>query len=488
MGLGPISLRAKAILFFAAIALYLLMAGVVVSWQRSQMLHIIEDLETLNQVESTLARVNTFASQAVLKINEGYFSAEPRQIAEAIELDLESITAGVRSLGGWYPAGDEMLRRLEAAYARAARTPARSAVVELRSTMNALTADLDPLARSLRTRHERMWTEYRTNYDSVTLIAAILFLLGLTAFGAAAMVFFRRLTWDLRVLAERAVELVRGYRGEPLRVARRDEVGDLMDAVNRMQHLLREREQQVEIARQQRFHQEKMAAIGSLAAAVAHEINNPIAAIEGVAQSIGGTVGLACPGRGVDCHPELILEHTRRIAGITRQLSQFAAPGAAEAEWTDVNGLVRATCAFMSYDPRFRAVRIEQQLDGSVPAAWAVGDHLTQVVMNLLINAADALAQVPPGERRIDIASASEGDFVRVTIADNGPGMPPEVLARAFDEGFTTKREGSGIGLFLCRSLLQRGGGNIAVESDVGKGTRVTLWLPCLAPQDNLPQ
>ncbi|MGE5097101.1 MAG: sensor histidine kinase [Betaproteobacteria bacterium] len=479
--LRPLSLRAKAVIAFGAVALYFATTFVIISSERARLTRIVEELEGLAQVEGTLARLNLFASHTVLKINESYFVSEPREIVNSVALDVESISAGLGALAGWYPRAGDMVARLEGALEAARSSPARSGVLELRRAMHDLAADLDQLSREARARHESMWTGYRVTYDSVTLLAATLSVLGLAIFGVLVMVFFRRLAWDLRLLALRAVEVVRGYRGAPLPVTRRDEVGALMDAVNDMQRILREREQQIEVARQQRFHQEKMVAIGSLAAAVAHEINNPIAAIEGVAQRISDVRQTQCPTHGVLCHPELILEHTRRIVGITSQLQQLTRPQSTEAEWTDLNSLASATCTFVSYDPRFRAVKMELALDAAVPAVWAVGDHVTQVLMNLLINAADALQASPA--RRIDVRTALDGDFVRLSVTDTGAGMAPGVAARAFEEGFTTKAEGSGIGLFMCRTLVERAGGRIALESQPGIGTTITIWLPTRSPE-----
>lgn len=480
--LRPLSLRAKAILSFCAVVVYFMVSGVVLSLQRDSMIGIVEDLEVLNQVESTLARVNTFASQTLLRINESYFTTDPRRIIESVELDIESMSAGLGGLEAWYPRTTTMMERLTRGVKDARESPGHSGILELRATMHELAADLDQLSREVRARHERMWNGYRSRYDSITLTAAVLFLAGIAVFGGIVMVFFRRLAWDVRALSDRAMDVVRGYRGEPLRVTRSDEIGALMDSVNRMQHILREREQQIEMARQQRFHQEKMVAIGSLAAAVAHEINNPIAAIEGVAQTIGDARDSGCRD-GRICRPELILEHTRRIAGITRQLSQLTSPQSTEAEWIDVNAIARATSTFVTYDPRFRTVRLELDLDASIPAAWAVADHVTQSLMNLLINAADALNAAQGTERRLLVATAADADFVRLAVRDNGDGMSPEVAAHAFEEGFTTKGKGSGIGLFLCKSLVEKGGGTIALDSVRGRGTTVTVSLPCKPPE-----
>jgi signal transduction histidine kinase len=283
-------------------------------------------------------------------------------------------------------------------------------------------------------------------------------------FGAVLLLFLTRLGWDLRRLQERALAVVKGYRGPALPVTREDEIGALMRSVNRMQQELIEREVQVEMARCQEFHREKMAAVGALAAQVAHEINNPIAVITGLAEASG---------------EHAIAEQARRVAAITRQIAEMSSPQPAERQLLDLNGLVENACALARYDARLRKVELELALDRSLPAVQAVGDHLTQVLMNLLINAADAIAEAGVAGR-IRVATRRDRDAVALTVSDNGAGMDERIRACAFDEFFTTKPQGKGcgIGLALSRRLLREAGGDITLESQPGQGARFTVRLP----------
>lgn len=473
-----LTLRFKSLMALGCFALYLVAVGAVVSWQRAELIRIIEGLERLLLVEATLSRTSTFSAHTVLRINESFLAVEPRTAVLSIELEIESIRAGLGALGDWYPKSRSMIASLEAGLVGARLSSSHNSILPLSGVMQELMADLDQLAREVRARRESAWASYRQAYDTVTLTVVGLFVFGLIVFGGIMILFFSRLARDLRTLAARAVDVVRGDRGSPLEVTRSDEVGALMDAINRMQHILREREQQIEVARQQRFHHEKMAAIGSLAAAVAHEINNPIAAIEAIAETIHSSCQPGACAPGAPCLPELILEHTRRIVGITRQLSEMSSPLSAEPEWIDLNGLVRRTTTFVSYDPRFRAIRMEFTLDPATPAVWAVADHVTQTLMNLLINAADALQAVHDRERRVWLSTQVDDGFVRFDLHDNGPGMEAQVLARVFEESFTTKPSGRGVGLFMCKTLVEGGGGRIALASVPGVGSTVTLMLP----------
>ena len=322
--------------------------------------------------------------------------------------------------------------------------------------------------------------------DTLPLKAVSFALRGLTAFGSMMVFFFARMAWDIRRLERRAIRIVDGYRGPALNVTRGDELGALMASVNTMQAELRSREARLELGRQEQLHKEKMAAIGALAAGIAHEINNPIAAIAGVAEEIEFTRGQrSCPHPGAACRPDLILEHTRRVATITRQISHFSTPGATHAELIDLNSLVRNTCSFIQYDRRFRGLHLAAELDANVPAIEAVADPLTQVLMNLLVNAADACECSRAGAPRVIVRTQTTGESVLMIVDDNGCGMDAQTLARAFDEYFTTKSpgRGSGLGLALCRRLLDPMGATLELESTYGEGSRAIVRIPVPAAQ-----
>ena len=318
--------------------------------------------------------------------------------------------------------------------------------------------------------------------ERIVLIAITMGLLGAVAFGATVMLFSNRLARDIRTLEARAIDVVGGYNGAPLDITRHDEVGGLMQAVNRMQREIRHRDQQLEISRQQRFHHEKMAAIGSLAAAVAHEINNPIAAITGIAQAMRDAKQThLCQDAGVNgCYPELILEHAKRVASITRQVAELTAAHPPGPELLDLNALVTNTCNFISYDQRFRGIALVIEPDHDLPAIEAVADHLTQVLMNLLINAADTLDGVTDRKPTIRVVTRTADGGVLIKVSDNGCGMDRAVLSRTFDDSFTTKPvgKGCGLGLFLCKTLVEQRGGRIELESTPGVGTTAQIWLP----------
>lgn len=476
-GLGvKFTLRAKGMLAFIALVLYLGTVSYTLRQERLELLRLATELEQLYLQENALAKVGYALERSIFEVQEEFYSATLHSaFEEEIALDVELVQAGLQGLLKYQPVFAADIERLDRNVGQLRRTRSRGDLIDLRDTERELAARLDQSARQTRAHRGALWGRFRQVNDAISVIAAIAGLLGAVIFGALLTLFLTRLAWDIRKVATRAVEVVSGFRGPPLELTRRDEVGELMLAVNRMQSKLRRWEQRLEISRQQHFHKEKMAAIGSLAAAVAHEINNPIAAIAGIAQSMK-TAGAA----DTDA-PELILAQTRRIATISRQIAELTAPHSPEPELLDLNSLVRNTCSFISYDKRFRNIDLALELDPNIPAVNAIADHLTQVLMNLLINAADALEHVSGRKPAVRVSTRASDGAVLISVSDNGKGMDSGVLARAFEESYTTKPpdKGRGLGLFLCKSLIEGCGNRIELEStpDVGTTARIHLVL-----------
>lgn len=474
-----VSLRTKGIIAFIAAMLYVVAVGITMAQQRASLRATVEQQLTMYQVEEALGRVNSSLAYAILKVNEAYSAPDSRATADSIALDIGAVQAGLQELNERYPQMQSWIARLEHSSAAIRSEWGNDRLVELRDHLHELVIQLDGVTKEVRSQQQTLTKNFGDIYDSITFTSVVMGLVGALVFGTIVIRFFSLLVGDISKLQARAHEVVTGYRGRPIQITRYDELGALMESVNSMQAELRERERQLEIARQQRFHHEKMAAIGSLAATIAHEVNNPIAAISGVAEAILDKRALnMCSGDG--CRPELILEQTHRISQITRQLAEMTAPYSPEPQSLDLNALLRRTCAFLRYDKRFANIEFSLDLDSGVPAINAVADHLTQVMMNLLINAADATCDTADRPASINVETRSNDREVVLVVADNGCGMDAATMERAFEEAFTTKPpgRGSGIGLFMCRSLVEAEGGRIELDSTPGRGTRATVSLP----------
>ncbi len=246
--------------------------------------------------------------------------------------------------------------------------------------------------------------------------------------------------------------------------------------------------QELERTRQQYYHQEKMAAIGQLAAGILHEVGNPIAAIAGAANDMRFSSQLSLKQGENDSNLPAVVnrnllmieEHTERLAKITRDIADFASPKTRERELTDVNGLIRSTTRLLGYDRRFRRMEIRQHLDTQLPAVEVVPDQITQVLMNLIINSLDAAANTTHNQPVVDVISRVAHRGIEIEVKDNGTGMDERTLEHALEPFFTTKEpgKGTGLGLSLCNSIISSHSGSLTIHSQPGEGTSVIIFLP----------
>lgn len=346
-------------------------------------------------------------------------------------------------------------------------------------------AQLEPLDAQLREAaalRERQLATTQHYIDGSTVTIASLAWLGITSIGAVALLFFSRLAGDIAAVRARALAILVGDRGRGTPLERKDELGDLAQAVDDLAEALGRRERDLAVERRHVMHQEKLATIGSMAAGVIREIGNPIAAIDGYARTMlelrRGEPAAAPPTDGSDLRP--ILQETERLIGITRAISSLAAAPAAQWQLASLNEIVGQTLALLRYEPRLQDVKVSTELDPQLPAVNAYADRLVQMLSNLVINAADATAELPPHTARIALSTRQVDGGVELRVEDNGCGLSPEVAARAFEPLFTTKPagRGTGLGLPLCRSVVEAHGGRIRLAPLPGGGASATVWLP----------
>jgi len=475
------SLRGKAWIFTLVLGIYFVIVTAVAGYERWNLLESVTLLQHLNEREERLVGLNYAVSRAVISINENYFSPDIETSGKMLALEVEALLPAMSRLQSVYPLLEDPRNVLSQMLDELATNPTRATIADLRGAMHRLVLDLDQVTADVAVQKVEMVARYQRSFVRVTREWVAFGVLALVLIAWVFKGFFRGLALDVDRVRKHAMAIARGKNSPKLEHSRRDELGMLMDAVNTMQDELAKRDRQIEFSRQQTFHKEKMAAIGSLAAAVAHEINNPLSAIVGIAQSINQECSsVECAQYGAACHPEMILDQAKRVIQITRQISEFSVPQSQDPEFIDVNGLLRSTVNFVKFDRRFRLVEVSVELDSNLPAVYAIADHLVQVAMNLLINAADALHNKKDAPPRIRVVTSRLEDRVLIQVIDNGEGISPENLQLVFVERFTTKPpgRGSGLGLSLCRSLIEKSGGTIEIESELGVGTEVNISLP----------
>jgi two-component system NtrC family sensor kinase len=219
---------------------------------------------------------------------------------------------------------------------------------------------------------------------------------------------------------------------------------------------------------------EKLAAVGQLAAGVAHEINNPLTAVIANAQLMQRSLP---PDSEMQESVELILIAGSRAAQVVRNLLDFARKEQYRFDRTEINETIRKTLELVQHEVLSRSIEVKFDPDPDLPRIMASGDHLQGVWLNLILNAFDAF-DGKPGE--IWVSTRQQERTVQVVIEDTGKGIPAEILPRIFEPFFTTKLpgQGTGLGLSVCHQIIKQHGGTILAESEAGHGTRFTVTLP----------
>lgn len=247
---------------------------------------------------------------------------------------------------------------------------------------------------------------------------------------------------------------------------------DLIELTNTLEEKVRERTAELEKANARLRHSEKLSSLGRLASSIVHEINNPLTGmmlnIDLMEESLPADASLRT-------NLKLFSQLLDHIASLVNQLRTFSRPVDAARGWVSINDLLRETGVLLEKQFKKDRIQLNMQLDDRVPELWLPGDQVREVVLNLAVNSADAM----PRGGLLAISTVKMTDHVELSIADNGDGIPPELLDRIFEPFFTTKGEkGTGLGLAITHNIIQSIGGEIAVESQTGLGTRFTVSLP----------
>ncbi len=219
---------------------------------------------------------------------------------------------------------------------------------------------------------------------------------------------------------------------------------------------------------------ERLAVANKLGASVAHELNNPL-------QSVIGCLGLAqetlAEGGDADRLLDVAMDELRRAAGIVSQLRDLHRRDTAEThEPTDVNALVEQVLLVSRKELENQGIELVWEPAAELPPARLSPDRMKQVFLNLILNAGDAM--LGGGTLTIATEPTTEPPGVRLTLADTGQGIAPKDRPHVFEPFFSTKTSGLGLGLFISRGIVERHGGTIRLDSEVGQGTTFTLWLP----------
>jgi signal transduction histidine kinase len=247
----------------------------------------------------------------------------------------------------------------------------------------------------------------------------------------------------------------------------------------RLDHTARNTDMRLHQIQEQLMQADKLSAIGQLISGVAHELNNPLSGVLGFTQLVLASETNPKAKR----HLERIYGEALRCQKIVQNLLGFARRSRPERTPQRLNDVVEGVLDLRAYQLQVDDVAIERRYATDLPPSLFDTHQVQQVVLNLLNNAHQAMMTVADRERRLIVTTARHGDRLSVSVADTGPGIPKDRLPRLFEPFYTTKEEGKGTGLGLSVSLgiVREHGGDIQVESTVGRGTTFTFEMPIVA-------
>lgn len=307
---------------------------------------------------------------------------------------------------------------------------------------------------------------------------------------------FRGITGPVTSLSEGIRAIASGDFSGRVRVEDTDEIGFMADAFNVMAEKLQamnfekdellgtlrsfneelerkvaEATESLKAAQDNMVRAETLAAIGTLAAGVSHEISTPLNTIIGFVQLVMSEIE---EGSGQKGDLRVVEQEALRCRKIVQSLLTFARTPLNESSFVDINSMLQETLAFIEYQPSMRKVTVRRDLDLNIPAVEADAMQLKQVFLNIILNAVQAM----PDGGDLRIATGTSENMVYVLVSDTGSGVPEADRQKIFQPFYTTKKEGTGLGLSISYGIIKEHGGEIFVESGPGGGATFRVSLP----------
>jgi signal transduction histidine kinase len=221
---------------------------------------------------------------------------------------------------------------------------------------------------------------------------------------------------------------------------------------------------------------EKRDLLARLLGRLAHEVRNPLSSLDIHVQLLEEDLSSLAPQMREQLTPRLEIIHgeLHRLEGIVERFLRLAGPAGVDLEPIEICKILTHVCELLRPEAAAREIEIYSQVEESLPRVMADPVRLTQALLNLVINAIQAV------ERKgwVEVTAGVANGMVSVTVSDNGPGIPPEKLASIFDPYFTTKTEGSGLGLWIAQQIVTAHGGNLQAQNRSSSGAVVTMQLP----------
>lgn len=284
----------------------------------------------------------------------------------------------------------------------------------------------------------------------------------------------RTISRPLQKITLAAVQVTEGRYGTEVNLNKsNDELGLLAESFNEMSRKMASDIEQLQKLNEQLIRTEKLAAMGTLSAGVAHEVNNPLAAISSLIQMMQAKQTL---DERTQENLKLISSQIQRITQVTRDMMDFARARPAAKTAININDIIETSLRLASFDKSFQKLTLEKNLSNDELKTLADADQLQQVFLNLFLNARDAM----PGGGRLYIETLRNNKDIKIVIKDSGSGIDESNIKKIFDPFFTTKPagKGTGLGLAVCYGIITAHGGKIEVAKNQTSGTSFLITLP----------
>jgi len=327
----------------------------------------------------------------------------------------------------------------------------------------------------------RAWSETREEEQDAFRMTLYL---GGAGIAVTVAVFFLLLSWlrPLSTLRSLAQRIARGDYDRPVRIVSGDEIGQLSDELNKMAARLKEREDMIRRQAEELVRADRFSTIGKMATQIAHEVRNPLNALGLKLELLGEQIDEVRPNlspEGFDTLHDAVVAGGReidRLSEITDYYLKFAKFPQVEKEMVDLSVVLSDVLTFYEQEAAQTEVRMVREIERPLRVR-ADPNLVRHALANLLKNAIDATSQRPE-EGTIALKAWKENQEVRITVKDNGPGIPAAEVNRVFEPFFSTKKSGTGLGLTLVQQIVNEHGGSIGCTSTQGEGTMFKLSIP----------
>jgi two-component system NtrC family sensor kinase len=329
------------------------------------------------------------------------------------------------------------------------------------------------------------------------ILFAILIILGISITLSILVKIF--VSKPVNRLAEGTKKVATGNLQHRIITNRNDEIGELAESFNKMtenlskanneivqwtktlEQRVEERTEELKKAQNQLVQSEKMASLGMMAAGIAHEINNPLTTILINSHLLLEDSDYSSSGRE---ELQLVADEATRCGKIVKGLLDFARQTKSEKRLADINLILKQTLAIIESQASFHNIKINKNLDDSLPEIWVDINQIKQVFMNIILNAAEAMPE--GGSLNISTNLMVNNGLINISFVDSGCGISKENISKLFDPFFSTKEsKGTGLGLALSYGIVKKHNGSIEVESEVGMGSTFVVKLPIKSTQND---